>query len=120
MPAKEFQEQIAFVQWFRAQYPKTLIHSIPNGAHLAGDARQRGRQMARLKAEGLVVGIPDLFVPAWRLYIEMKREKGGTLQDEQKAMAEALWEAGCRVIVCRGFEDAKSQITTHIHPRGAP
>ena len=37
---------------------RSWIH-IPNGAFLGGDKRQRARQMARLKAEGLQPGAAD-------------------------------------------------------------
>ena len=65
----EHYEQALVVQWFRRTYPGVLIHSIPNGG-----ARSMATAVA-LKVEGTVAGIPDLFVPAWRLWIEMKRGK---------------------------------------------
>jgi hypothetical protein len=40
----------------------------------------------RLKAEGVVRGIPDLFIPQWNLWVEMKRKTGGRLSPEQKSM----------------------------------
>jgi hypothetical protein len=63
-----------------------------------------------LKVEGVVPGIPDLFCPAWRLWIEMKRVKGGVLSAEQKGMIDYLQSVGYRAIVCKGAEDAKVQI----------
>lgn len=108
--ATEQQEQVAFIEWFSYAFPKVLIHSIPNGAHLAGDARMRAIKMDRLKAEGLVPGMPDLHVPAWRLYVEFKRTKGGRLSEEQKDVIPALEAAGARVIVAKGWEDALRQI----------
>ena len=78
-PPLESAEQVAFVQWFRMAYPGVLIFSIPNGAHLAGTIGQRAAQIARLKAEGMTPGVPDIEVPAWNLYVEMKRQRGGRL-----------------------------------------
>jgi len=63
-----------------------------------------------LRAEGVQAGIPDLFVPAWLLWVEMKRETGGVLAPVQKDWIVYLKGIGHRVIVGRGFEDAKRQI----------
>ena len=40
----------------------------------------------------------------------MKRRKGGQLSPEQKEIIDYLQLIGDRVIVCRGFDDAKVQI----------
>jgi hypothetical protein len=34
--------------------------------------------------EGVSPGVPDLFIPDWLLWVEMKREKGGRVSPEQK------------------------------------
>ena len=67
-------------------------------------------QGASLKAEGVTAGVPDLFVPAWLLWIEMKREKGGTVSPAQRDWISYLESIGHQVIVGRGFEDAKEQV----------
>jgi len=67
-------------------------------------------QGASLKAEGVTPGVPDLFVPAWLLWVEMKRETGGVVSPVQRDWIEYLESIGHRVIVGRGFEDAKRQI----------
>lgn len=66
-----------------------------------------------LKVEGTVKGIPDLFVPAWRLWVEMKRVKGGVLSPEQKEIIAYLERVNYCVIVGKGAEDAKQQIITY-------
>jgi hypothetical protein len=106
----EHDEQAALVAWFRAQFPRTLIFAVPNGAHLAGTARVRAAKMAKLKAEGLAPGIPDLCIPAWRTMIEMKRTKGGRVDADQAAVHDALSKAGWLVIVAKGFDDARAQL----------
>ena len=93
------------VRWFRQTWPSVLIHAIPNGG-----ARSKATA-GRLKAEGVVSGVPDLFVPAWRLWIEMKRVKGGSLSQEQKDLAAYLQSVGYWVIVGKGADDAKRQIS---------
>lgn len=101
-------EQRELVRWFRQTWPGTLIFAIPNGG---------ARSLAtagRLKAEGVMPGVPDLFVPPWWLWIEMKRAKGGVVSPDQKKMIKALESVGYCVLVCRGFEDAKAQIEQHL------
>lgn len=100
----EDQEQTYFVQWFRRTYPTVKIYSTPNGGH---------RHIAvavKMKATGQSKGVPDLCIPAWRLYIEMKRVKGGKLSPEQKDWIEYLEKVGYRVIVGFGALDAQQKI----------
>lgn len=100
----EHMEQALFVQWFRRAHPGILIFAIPNGGH------RSIATASALKVEGVVKGIPDLFVPKLSLWIEMKRVKGGALSAEQIEMIAYLETIGHKVIVGRGFEDAKEQI----------
>jgi hypothetical protein len=95
---------VRLVSWFRRAYPNIRIFAIPNGG-----GRTTGTGAA-LKAEGVVAGVPDLFCPAWNLWIEMKRSKGGRLSPEQKDWIEYLEAVGHTVIVGYGFEDAKAKI----------
>jgi hypothetical protein len=107
---KETYEQSSLVTWFFHQHRNLLVFSIPNGAHLSGTPAQRAAQMARLKAEGLRPGVPDLFVPKWRLFIEMKRARGGRLSAEQRQIHADLIADGYTVIIAKGFDDAVAQI----------
>jgi hypothetical protein len=100
----EHEEQRELVKWFRQTYVQVLIFAIPNGG--ARSIATAGR----LKAEGVVKGVPDLFVPAWELWIEMKRTKGGSLSPDQNLMHLYLKSVGYQVIVAKGFEDARQQI----------
>ena len=102
----EHEEQRELVRWFRQTWPGVRIHAIPNGG-----ARSKATA-GRLKAEGVASGVPDLFVPAWRLWIEMKRAKGGSLSLEQKDWIAYLESVGYCVIVGKGVEHAKQQIST--------
>jgi hypothetical protein len=104
----EHHEQALFVQWFRRTYHGVLIHSIPNGGH-----RSKSAAVA-LKVEGTVAGIPDLFIPAWKLWVEMKRTKGGVVSPDQKKIIEYLKSIGYQVIVGKGFLHAKEQIEQFI------
>ena len=100
----EHAEQVTFVAEFRRQYPDVRIFAIPNGGF-------RHKVTAdRLKAEGVTSGVPDTFVPAWNLWVEMKRQKGGRLSPEQKDWKAYLESVGHTVIVAKGWEDAMKQI----------
>ena len=59
-------------------------------------------------------GIPDLFVPAWSLWIEMKRQDGGRVSPEQKEVMAYLEGIGHRAIVAKGAEDAKRQVLEYL------
>lgn len=101
----EHYEQREFVQWFRQTWPGVRIFAIPNGGY---------RSIAtagRLKVEGVSSGVPDLFVPDWSLWIEMKRAKGGVLSPEQKDWIAYLESCGYFCIVAKGAEDGKEKIT---------
>lgn len=101
IPSEHF-EQREFVRWFRQTYPGVRIFAIPNGG-------ARGMAAAaRLKAEGVSAGVPDLFIPTWLLWIEMKRQKGGTVSAEQKDWLAYLSSVGYRTMVARGCEEAKN------------
>jgi len=100
----ETDEQVGFVNWFRARFPGVRIFAIPNGGHRAISTAKR------LKAEGVLPGVPDLQVPAWRLWIEMKREKGGKLSEDQVEMIGYLEGIGNKVIVGKGAQDASRQV----------
>lgn len=100
----EHLEQVRFVSWFRRSYPDVRIFAVPNGGHRGAS------QGVALKAEGVSPGIPDIFIPAWLCWIEMKRQTGGTLSPAQKDWIAYLQSIGHQCIVGRGFDDAKSQI----------
>jgi hypothetical protein len=102
----EHVEQREFVQWFRHTYKDVRIFAIPNGG-----ARSRSAG-AKFKMEGASAGVPDLYVPAWKLWIEMKREKGGTTSSVQRDWLNYLIGIGDTAMVCRGCADAIKKVTT--------
>lgn len=111
----EHQAQVAFVNWFRLAYPGVLIFAIPNGG------LRNKVTAARLKAEGARAGVPDLFVPEWRLFIEMKKTKaeGGRLSQAQREMVVALRKAGYETAVCYGLDEAKHFVASLAPPADA-
>ena len=100
----ESEEQIGFVRWFEGMFPRVRIMHIPNGGHRAMSVAKK------MKAEGVRPGVPDLFVPEWRLWVEMKRQKGGRLSADQKDWITYLEAIGDTVIVGKGANDASRQV----------
>lgn len=100
----EHYEQRELVKWFRQNYAGVRILAIPNGGYRSPSTA------ARLKAEGVCSGVPDLFIPAWGLWVEMKCTKGGRLSDDQKDWHDYLKEIGYIVIVGNGKDDAIKKI----------
>ena len=104
----EHVEQREFVSWFRKTYPDVLLFAIPNGG------KRNAVTAQKLKLEGVVPGVHDLFVPEWRLWIEMKRQKGGSLSQAQKDFGSEMERVGYDWIVCKGCEDAKAQTEAYV------
>ena len=101
--SSEHAEQAGFLQWFRTKYPGTLIFAIPNGG------KRDIVTAKKLQLEGVTPGVPDLFVPQWDLWIEMKKP-GGRLSEAQKSMIEYLEGIGHTVIVAYGARDASMKV----------
>ena len=76
-------------------------------------------QKMKNKQMGVNKGFPDYVVitDGFTLFLEMKRKRGGTVSPEQKEWHEALAKTGQRVMVCRGFDEAKEFIDLHIAMR---
>ena len=108
MSTLEHGEQVEFVRWFRARFPTILIYAVPNGG------KRSMTEAKRLKEEGVVPGIPDLHVPVWRLWIEMKRQTGGRLSEDQKDVLDYLQTIGDAVIVAKGCDDAVRQVADYL------
>ena len=98
------------VQWIR-QYTPYLVYAIPNGG------KRSKVTGGRLKAEGLVTGMPDLHIPALALFIEMKTATGA-VEPAQLKIHERLRSEGQRVEVCRSVADVQAVVTGSMANRG--
>jgi hypothetical protein len=121
MNLSEHQEQSALIKWFDLQYKEHSgrLFAIPNGAHLSGTVSQRSAKMNKMKADGLRVGVPDLFLPVptkdfHGLFIEMKRKKGSKTSVEQIDWLNYLARNGYATGLCCGFEAAKDTIESYL------
>lgn len=96
----EHLEQAEFVQWMKRNHPEHRLFAIPNGG-------MRSKAVAmNLKIEGVSKGVPDLFIPSLRLFIEMKKARGGIVSTEQKDWLLYLTECGYHATVCNGKDEA--------------
>lgn len=112
----EHEEQVKLINHCKdheEKYPElALIHAVPNGG------ARHPAVAAKLKAEGVKAGVPDLFLPAPRcsahgLYIELKA-KGGKVSDKQRTMMAALARQGYACIVAYGWENAWAEIESYL------
>lgn len=103
----EHYEQVRFLGKFRIAYPGVLIFAIPNGG-------KRDKMTAiKLKNESVLPGVPDLFIPGWRLFVEMKKVKGGSLSKDQKEVIPQLEALGYTVLVGYGSDDALEKVAEY-------
>ena len=114
----EAQEQEAVMRWAEmstGRYPElALLFHIPNGG-----SRKDAREGAHFKKLGVKAGVPDLFLPVARgayhgLFIEMKREKGGRVSDDQEAWLLALSSQGYATFVANGYEEARQMLEVYL------
>ncbi|MBR3550463.1 MAG: VRR-NUC domain-containing protein [Bacteroidales bacterium] len=110
----EHQTQCACVRWFRYQYPNLamLLYAIPNGG-----ARDRVTG-AKLKAEGVVAGVADLFLSVPRcgfhgMYIEMKAGKN-TQTESQKEFQRSVESEGYLYKVIRSFDEFMQEVEDYL------
>jgi hypothetical protein len=97
-------EQQGFVRWFKNQYPDVVIFAIPNGG------RRDIKTAVTLQLEGVLPGVPDLYIPCWKLWIEMKHKDGGHVTAAQYKMIDYLRSVGDTVFICKGATDASRQV----------
>lgn len=116
MNHKESDEQISLFQWaklMQGQHPElSLLHSIPNGG------KRNIREAARLKREGALAGVSDIFLPVARggfhgLYIELKI-KGNKPSDNQQCWIDGVTKQGYMAKVCFGWVEAKGVIEGYL------
>jgi hypothetical protein len=105
-PPEEF-EQIALADWLRAKGIKFTASANGGLRHIS--------EGVRFKKMGVSAGFPDLFIPKaiapyHGLFLELKRQKGGTVSPAQRDWLRYLEENGYYAVTARGFEEAKEII----------
>lgn len=118
VPSESVEQQNLF-RWAAvsaaARWPKEMrmLYHVPN------EGKRSKANGARLKAEGLRAGVPDINLDVARgefhgLRIEMKRRRGGRVSPEQAAWLEALREQGYAAVVAYGWEEAADAIEKYL------
>lgn len=114
---REGLEQAALLAELRVRMPVVadLIYHVPNGGHRVKSVA------AKLKAQGVKAGIPDLVLPMARggyfgLYIEFKATppNDAAVSASQHERIRKLNDQGYLAMVCRGHFDAMEQIRAYL------
>ena len=117
LKATEADEQKAFIAYLQAKgFPYC---AIPNANAMSFiDRALAVKIMAKMKAQGLQKGFPDLivFLPSCVAFVEMKRKKGGVASEEQKDWINLIngypYAFGA---ICKGAKEARSFIDNLIN-----
>lgn len=116
VPTESVEQQRLFM-WARmesAAHPELeWLYHIPN------EGKRSRITGARLKAEGLKTGVPDICLPIPRnglhgLYIELKRERGSRVTPDQLKWIEELARQGYQAAVCLGADEAMELIRRYL------
>jgi hypothetical protein len=116
----EHTDQVALFQWAgynTANYPELeLLFAVPNGT------RTSIAVAAKMKAEGVKKGVPDIFLPCARgefngLFIEMKSLTNYP-GPEQRKWIDALMKQNYYATVCHGWEQAVAVLTNYLNLPG--
>ena len=111
-------EQTMLFRWAemeRNMYPELrMMFHVPNGG------QRNAIVAAKLKAQGVKPGVPDIVLPVARsgkhgLFIELKREKSGTVSEKQKRWIAELQAEGYEACVCHGFDEAREKIIAYLY-----
>lgn len=115
----EHAEQVDVIKWSKDHLEEhpclRWLYSVPNG--IAQFSVSGGRKTVNYKAiqyfksEGLNSGVADLCLPFPRdcyhgLYIEMKKEFGGTVSDDQQEFMDYAKREGYCVVLAEGARAA--------------
>lgn len=110
----ESNEQIAAMDWLRAQHPKIAEHTL----HIGNERKASYYAGYIMKRMGVLKGASDLFM-AWPcggfhgLFIEVK-SKIGRPSAEQKAFLQRMKDVGYRAEICYGAEEVISTMKDYL------
>jgi hypothetical protein len=123
----EHDEQAALIRWAKVQTPRLpalrLLFAVPNGG------QRHAATAARLKAEGVRPGVPDVCLPVpsgpyHGLFIELKRPKrpgkpAGRPTDEQLWWLGELQAVGYCCGLAYGWDEARALIEAYLQGEAA-
>lgn len=112
----EHTEQAALFEWAAWNQSRdaalNMLYAVPNGG------KRDKVTAAKLKAEGVKAGVPDVFLPVARMgfhgcYIELKTDTGKPSK-EQLEWGKQLTEQGYAWSICRGWQNAAYCIVRYL------
>lgn len=98
--------QVACVNWFRLQYPKLIIFSVPNGGS------RNLYEAKNMKKSGTLKGVADLVIVGNNgrvLFVEMKAGKNKQ-EDSQVIFQQKVENLGHKYIICRSLEQFMKEV----------
>ncbi|MCK5357340.1 MAG: VRR-NUC domain-containing protein [Elusimicrobiales bacterium] len=109
-------EQIKTVNYLKLQYPKVLFTISPAGIRLHPAVGTKFKRM------GYRAGTPDLLILEPNkyfhgLFIEMKKNKGGKVSDNQRTFLNHLLANNYEAKVANGFNEAIKIIDEYLRDR---
>lgn len=110
----ESNEQIAAMDWLRAQHPKIAEYTL----HIGNERKSTYYAGYIMKRMGVLKGASDLFMAYplggfHGLFIEVK-SKAGKPTPEQKAFVERMRTVGYRAEVCYGADEVISTMKDYL------
>lgn len=115
----EHEHQVTLMKWAALQSKALpdleLLFAVPNGGH------RHPATGAKLKAEGVKPGVPDLFLPVPRhgfhgLWLELKTElKASKVSAVQDWWLNSLSNQGYKTVVCKGWDSARNEILEYLN-----
>ncbi len=114
----ESNEQIAAMDWLRAQHPKIALHTL----HIGNERKATYYAGYIMKRMGVLKGASDLFM-AWPsagfhgLFIEVK-SKVGKPTVEQKDFIDRMNSVGYMAKVCYGAEEVINTMKAYLAYQG--
>jgi hypothetical protein len=114
----ESNEQIAAMDWLRAQHPHIAEHTF----HIGNERKASYYAGYIMKRMGVLAGASDLFmawpVDPWHgLFIEVK-SKVGKISDLQTKFLQRMRIVGYRAVVCYGAEEVITTMKEYIAYQG--
>lgn len=113
----ESNEQIAAMDWLRAQHPKIALHTL----HIGNERKATYYAGYIMKRMGVLKGASDLFM-AWPsggfhgLFIEVKSTRGKP-SPSQIEFIERMRSVGYKAEVCYGADQVISTIKSYLNHR---
>lgn len=102
----------------QCKWPNIVCFAVPNGG------RRDAATGARLKQEGALAGVPDIFLAKGScgrngMFIEMKTRKG-RVSESQRNLFPLLESAGYAVVVAYGWKAAADAVEMYLEGRWEP